>query len=100
MLCEDVIYLIAESPAAHGVFDTRVETPRMVYCTIRSVTANEYYKAKEANIEPTFVFVLSDYSEYHGEKLLTYHDKRYRVVRTYVRDMEIELTVEEATNDA
>lgn len=100
MVHADVLYLIAEHPEAHGVFEQHAESQRMVYCTIRSLTINEYYRAKDANIEPTFVFVLSDYSEYQGEKLCVYNNKRYRIVRTYVRDMEIELTVEEATNDA
>lgn len=100
MVHADVIYLVKETPANHGVFATRTEEQRMVYADIKSVGRNEFYKAKNAGIEPTYVFELSDYSEYGGEKLVIYDGKRYKVVRTYVSDMRIELTVEEATADA
>lgn len=98
MVRADVLYLIAESPQAHGVFEEITATRRMVYCTTRSVTMNEYYRAKDANIEPTIVFILADYSEYRGEKMCEFNGKQYRIVRTYTKNMTIELTVEEATN--
>ena len=96
----DVIYLVAEDPAAHGIFACPAETQRMVYCAIRSVGLNEYYRALEQDLRPEVVFVLADYAEYQGEKIAVWHDKRYRVVRAYQNEqLGVELTVEEATVD-
>ena len=96
----DVLTLISETPEAHGVFDAPTEKETDVFCTVKSVGMNEAYQAMSNGLKPSFVFVLSDYSDYNGEKILEYHDKRYRVVRTYRSGQSIELTVEEVTIDA
>ena len=100
MIRQDVIDLIAETPAAHGIFDKPTETKRTVFCEVRSVGMTEYYRALEQDLHPEFVFVLTDYAEYANEKICEYHGKRYRIIRTYVDRQRIELTVEEATVDA
>ena len=100
MIRAEVISLVAENPAAHGVFEANVqETGRDVFAEIRSVGFNEFYTAKAAGIEPSIVFVLSDYQEYEGEKIVLFDSVRYRVVRTYTYGQTIELTCEVATND-
>ena len=96
----DVLTLISETPEAHGVFDAVTEKETQVFCTVRSVGMNEAYQAMSNGLKPTFVFVLSDYSDYHGEKICNYHETRYRIVRTYRSGQSIELTVEEVTIDA
>ena len=100
MICDDVICLIAEDPAAHGVFDTATEQGKLCYVRVESVTRSEFYRAKENGLEPTFVFVLSEYADYCGEKIVLYKGKRYRVIRTYVSNHSVELTVGEVTADA
>lgn len=100
MIHADVIYLIEENPEAHGIFEAHQETQRMVYAEIRSVTMSETYRAMENNIRPEYVFVLADYAEYNGEKIAIWNGKRYAIVRTYVANEKIELTVEGATVDA
>ena len=112
MICDDVIYLISEDPAAHGTFDKPTETRTMCYCRINSVNRTEFYKARENGIQPVYIFTLSEYADYHGEKIAEYNGKRYRVIRSYVgasndrrNNSEIghhsvELTVGEATADA
>lgn len=95
----DICYLVKENPSAHGVLDAPAEVLRMVYCKVRSVGMSEFYRAKESNIEPDIVFELSDYTDYEGEKVLIYNNKRYRVVRTYIASQKIEITCEVATND-
>ena len=99
MIKATTVDLVSEAPEAHGVFEAHTEPKTTVYAEIRSVTRTEYYRAKEAGIEPSFVIRLTDYGDYHGEKIVECDGKRYRVVRTYVSNMSIELTVEEATND-
>lgn len=100
MLRQDVLYLVAEDPAAHGVFDEPQKVRRKVFCTVRSVGYQEYYRAMENNLFPTLVFTLTDYAEYKGEKICEYGGKVYRIVRTYQTGGAIELTVEEVTVDA
>jgi len=99
MVRADIIYLLSESPEAHGVFDAPTETPQKTYCTVRSVGMREYYEAKAAGIEPEVVFRLADSDDYGGEKVLTWNGRRYRVVRTWMQSDGIDLTCELATND-
>lgn len=99
MIRAEVIQLVAEDPGAHGVFDSVTETARTVFAEIRSVGYSEFYAAKSAGIEPSIVFVLADYAEYDGEKIVLFDGKRYRVVRTYTNAQTIELTCEVVTND-
>ena len=100
MMRIDTIKLIAESPEEHGIFDTRTETERLVFCFVKSVGFREYFEALSQSLHPSFVFVLRDYAEYQGEKICVYHDRRYRIIRTYITSQQtIELTVEEATVD-
>ena len=96
MIRADVIYLIHTE--THGVFEAPTEKKKRVYCEVRSVGMNEFYRAMEHGIEPTYVFTLADYADYDGEKLVEYHGKRYRVVRVYFDDHSVELTVEEETH--
>lgn len=100
MIKADVITLIGESPEAHGIFDPPSEIRRDVFCEIHSVSRNEYYKAMENGLRPSFVFMLSDEAEYDGEKIAEYNGKRYRIVRTYYDRQRVELVVEEATVDS
>lgn len=95
----DVIYLVAESPTAHGVFDRPTKTKRMVYCEVASVGYSEFYSAKSAGIEPEIVFKLSQAFEYNGEKIVEYNGTLFRVIRTYVNGDSIEITCGGATND-
>ena len=99
MIRAEVITLYSESPEAHGVFAAVTESGREVFAEIRSVGYNEFYAAKSAGIEPSIVFVLADYMEYGGEKIVGYNSSRYRIVRTYTSGQTIELTCEVATND-
>lgn len=99
MVRADVIYLVAEDPGAHGVFDQPEEIRRRVFCTVRSVGMREFYTAKSAGIEPSVVFQLTNAEDYGGEKIILWNDVRYRVTRTYMQSMGIEITCELATND-
>lgn len=94
-----MLTLIGEVPKAHGAFDRPTEPRRDVFCTVRSVGMNEFYRAHENAMHPTLVFILADEAEYQGEKICEYHGTRYAVIRTYVDRQRIELTVEEATVD-
>ena len=96
---QGVLTLIGETPGAHGIFDTYTQNERTVFCEIRSVGYNEYYRALEQDLRPSFVFRLADYAEYKNEKICKFDGKRYRIIRTFITNTAIELTVEEATVD-
>jgi hypothetical protein len=91
----DVAYLIADHPDAHGVHDAPVQVPRMVYCDVQSVGRREFYDAHNAGMKPEVVLKLSDEAEYREELLVRFHDKTWRIIRTYrTPDGGIELTLE------
>lgn len=100
MFFRDELKLIGENPAAHGVFEQYAPTERTVFCTVRSVGMSEAYQALSYGLHPQFVFTLSDYTDYQGEKICEYKGTRYRIVRTYRNNQGIELTAEEVTHDA
>jgi len=100
MICDDICYLIAENPQAHGVFDKPQEPEIPVFCQVLSVSRSEYWHALQNGIEPSFVLRLSEYADYHGEKIVRFREKRWRVIRTYVTDHAVELTIGEVTADA
>ena len=99
MIRADVITLIGEFPEPRGIFEDHIEPRREVFCEVRSIGVNEFYRALSQDLHPVCVFVLADYAEYKGEKIVEWHGKRLRVVRTYIDRQRIELTVEEATVD-
>lgn len=91
------IKLIA--PEERGVFETASTTGTEVFCTIRSVQRNEYYKALDQGIEPEYVFVLNYFRDYNGEQFAEYNGTRYRIIRSYISGMTCELTVEKAVKE-
>ena len=96
MIRDDVCFLVSEIPSPHGIFDAVMRTERMVYCRVNSVSSADYWRGQTAGVDLAIVFVLSDYLEYQGEKLIRWGDRYYSVVRTYVNQNEIEISCEEA----
>lgn len=100
MICDDVCKLVSEAPAAHGIFDPPQETMTEVFCQVESVSRTEFWRAQQAGLEPSYVLRLSEYADYDGQKIVVFRGKRWRVLRTYVTDHAIELTIGEAVHDA
>ena len=95
MFLADVCYLITDSPKAHGIHDRPESTERMVYCTVQSVTRAEYYAASNVGLQPSLVLKLADMREYDDELKLRFHDREYRILRSFMtKDGGIELTVQ------
>lgn len=100
---DNVITLLVLGYATDAAGNT-VETvtgSRQVFCKVRSVTRSEFYQAAQAGLHPDYVFVLSHYKDYQGEKALLFtdwagHQARYEVVRVYRgAGDELEITAEE-----
>ena len=84
-----------------GIFATRATTEGSdVLATVDSVGLNEYYKAMAEGLEPEVVFVLADYADYAGEKLVLWNNVPYTVIRATRRGMTMRLTCQrEAFNN-
>ena len=80
------------------------KVPRTVFCQVNSVSRTEFYQAAQNNLHPEYVFSISHYRDYAGEKELLYTDwtgeeKTYVITRTYRIGDRIELTAEEQVKD-
>lgn len=101
MVRADTLILIAESPAAHGVFDDPVETTRTVFCTEKSISQTETYQAQAVGLNPELKLILAHAFEYGGEKLCQYKGIRYKILRTYHNEGDqMELTVQRVDGNA
>ena len=97
MIRDDVCELVAESPESHGVFETRTETYRRVFCKIRSIGRYDYWRARDNRLALDLVFILSHFTEYKDERWILYNGEYYKIERTYVdEDGAIELTTRKA----
>ena len=99
MAIADVIHLIAEDPAAHGVYEEVNETERMVFVTILSVGMTETYTAMSAGLAPDWRFVIREAADYQGEKKCRFRGVMYDIVRTYQKGRSVELTVQRSNAD-
>ncbi len=79
------ITLYTEQP--RGVFDAPGTDTRTVFATVTDVGMNEYYQAMSLGLAPEIVFEIAVFSDYKGEKLLTYNGDQYRVIRASRRGM-------------
>lgn len=80
---EDVCTLIGVTLTKGENFErVEEETSREVFCTPRSISGQEYWKAQQegsrADIE-----ILVQPTEYEGERYLEYKGKRYIIYRVY-----------------
>lgn len=70
---------------------------REVFCRVQSVGYREFYGAQATDFQPELIFVLPDYLEYEDETLVKHDAKMYRVIRTYRKGQELEITVARAS---
>lgn len=78
-----------------------IETPTKIdiLCGLKSIGRTEFYNAAANGLKPEYTFVVHAY-EYSGETYVEFSEddtpkKRYKVMKTYKKDMEeLELTCE------
>ena len=101
MMKSDVLYLIREDPAAHGVGVDPAETSRKVYCTLKSIGQQEAYQAMGQGLRPELKVILAHDFEYGGEAYCELNGVRYFILRTYITEADgIELTLQRVTGNA
>ena len=93
MIRATTITLLGESP--HGVFESHTPTQTEVFAEVKSVKMSEFYTALNDGIQPEYIFTLTDYADYNGQKTIIYDGTYYDVVRTYtpVNGQTIDITV-------
>lgn len=91
-----VIYLISETYTQDGILQfISTETKRKVFCSVRSVSHDEWFDAGRDGIQPSYLFTMFA-PDYNGEKIVEYNGQRYGVYRTHeARNEKIDLYVEE-----
>lgn len=101
-MMDDVIKLISTGTPTYDEYGNEIlsRTERQVFCIVNSVNRTEFYQAAQNDLQPEYIFVISHYKDYEGEKELLYTDwtgteKTYSVIRTYRNDDSIELTAVE-----
>ena len=90
-----VITLISQEKIQdeNGVWRT-IENARSVFCSVNSVTRDEFFEAGRNGLNPDYRFTVFG-PDYDGQKVVEYKGKRYGVYRTYqARTDELELYVE------
>lgn len=96
----DVITLVSRTYTQDAYGDSVAsETSREIFAEVRSVGMREKYEALQAGLDPELTFVLADYYDYNNEPVVVYQDERYRVIRTYRKDISIEIVVTRDTVD-
>lgn len=71
---------------------TYVPESKTVYCNIKSVKYNEYFQAAATGLKAELVIVMRDV-DYDGQELIKYNDITYKVIRTFVKGDNIEITL-------
>ena len=101
MMKANVVTLIREDPAAHGVGIEPTEIERTVYCTVKSIGMQEAYQAMGLGLSPELKVILAHDFEYMGEPIAELCGTRFRILRTYITETDgIELTLQREAGNA
>lgn len=95
---DEVIKLVSQTKGtdARGNI-TVVETEKQIFAELKSVTQSEFYQAQAAGLKPEIKFVIADYFDYAGEKVVRYRpygssvEEEYSVLRTYRQNDTLEI---------
>lgn len=87
-MVEGVITLIERIPSQNDYGAPIYEyVGHDVFCSVKSVSQNEFYSAAQAGLDVQFVFVTHP-ANYEGEDTLFYEGVEYGIVRTYMASLD------------
>lgn len=97
---DDVITIISKVRAGTDDYGnpTHAISSKEVLCNITGVYRDEYYSAGSVGLKPSYTVTMHEF-EYNGEQKIVYEGKEYDVLRTYVDEGLLELTVGEKIGD-
>lgn len=109
MMFDDVITLVKANGYTKDAVGNQIPADpsrRTVFCRVKSITRSEYYQAAQTDLHPEYVFVLSSYKDWQGEREIEYTDwtgeqRTYDLIRKYrvPETDELELTAQERISD-
>ena len=95
---DDVITLKKETNTVNEYGDTvRTFTDRQVFAQVKSISQSEFYQAQAVDLKPEIKFLIADFADYQGEKILSYKPfgadeaEDYTVLRTYRNKINLEI---------
>ena len=104
---DDVITLVKVTVTGSDQYANEIITrsERQVICRVRSVTRAEFYEGARTGLHPSYIFILSHFTDYEGETEIKYTDwtgqeKIYDVLRTYRTGDTLEITATERIGKA
>lgn len=96
---DQIIKLISETNQVDEYGDTVTkQQEREVFAELKSIGQSEFYQAHAVGLKPELKFVIPDYLEYQGERILKFQDfsetieQEYSIIRTYRNGNELEIT--------
>lgn len=104
---DEILTLIQQTQGTDEYGDpVLAETSRVVLCREVSIGQSEFYQAHATGLKPEIKLVIADYLDYQGEQLLRYipigqtEEQLFRVLRTYRKGIELEITAYREVNPA
>lgn len=94
-MVSDVAYLASDEyiQNEYGIHEVRTSL-RKIFVDVSSVGSSEWFEGSRSGLNPTFRFTVFA-PDYKGEKVIEYHDTRYTIYRTFLKDTDhIELYTE------
>ena len=86
---------VIESVDSYGDI-VKTISEKVVFARLKSIGQTEFYQAKAVGLKPEIKFVIADYLDYSGEKLLKYApydgaEEEYSVIRVFREGNELEI---------
>ena len=81
---DDIAVLKSYGPETYDKYGNpkRKVKETTVYVQPRGVYQAEFYNAAQLGLKPSITLVLTNREDYHGEKVLSFQGRDYRVIRT------------------
>jgi SPP1 family predicted phage head-tail adaptor len=81
----DILYLISETITQDAIGnDISSATSTRIFCGLKSVSKDEFYKAAATGLRADVQFVINSL-DYNGQDRATFENKNYDIYRTYKR---------------
>lgn len=95
----DFIRLVSKEKEIDEYGDIRtIEVLKDVFAEATSIGTKEFYQAQANGLQPEIKFIIGDYYDYDNQKELIYNGMRYKVLRTYRTENELEITCHGGVN--
>lgn len=95
---DSVITLKKETNTVNEYGDTvQTFTERTIFAEVKSIGQTEFYQAQAVGLKPEIKFVIADFADYQGEKILSYKPfgasmaEDYTILRTYRTKINLEI---------